>query len=209
MASCRAVIFDLGRVLVRIDTGRGFLARLTSLTRTADPDLLIRRLLQDELFVDFNSGRLPPAEFHVRISRRLGLDVGYEDFRRIWCDIFQEQPGMDALLRTLAPVCRIGLLSDTDPLHWEWIRATYPYVASIPSPTLSFETGFMKPDPRAYEAAATRTGVAVGDCLFIDDLPGNVEGARRVGMDAVLFVDMDTLWADLRARNFLPEGGAA
>jgi putative hydrolase of the HAD superfamily len=42
-----------------------------------------------------------------------------------------------------------------------------------------------KPDPRIYRIAAERLEVETGDCLFVDDQPGFVEGARAAGMDAV------------------------
>jgi putative hydrolase of the HAD superfamily len=45
----------------------------------------------------------------------------------------------------------------------------------------------LKPDPRIYRLAAERLGVDAEDCLFVDDQPGNVEGARAVGMQALWF----------------------
>ena len=52
---------------------------------------------------------------------------------------------------------------------------------------LSGEIGIIKPDPRIYEIAAERVGVEVEECLFFDDSPRNVEGARAVGMSAELY----------------------
>lgn len=46
--------------------------------------------------------------------------------------------------------------------------------------------GLRKPDPRIYELALDRLGVAASEAVFIDDAPGNVDGARAVGMAAVL-----------------------
>lgn len=46
--------------------------------------------------------------------------------------------------------------------------------------------GLRKPDPRIYELALERLGVAAEDSVFIDDAAGNVAGARAVGMRAVL-----------------------
>ena len=45
----------------------------------------------------------------------------------------------------------------------------------------------LKPDPRIYRLATERLGVEPEDCLFVDDQPGNVEGARAVGMAAIWF----------------------
>lgn len=50
----------------------------------------------------------------------------------------------------------------------------------------SSAVGLRKPDPRIYELALRRLGVTASEAVFIDDAPGNVDGARRVGMRAVL-----------------------
>jgi putative hydrolase of the HAD superfamily len=50
----------------------------------------------------------------------------------------------------------------------------------------SAAAGVQKPDPRAYQAVLAALGEPAAACLMVDDLPGNVEGARSVGMRAVL-----------------------
>ena len=45
----------------------------------------------------------------------------------------------------------------------------------------------LKPDPRIYRLAAERLGIDAEGCLFVDDQPGNVDGARAVGMQALWF----------------------
>ncbi len=48
-------------------------------------------------------------------------------------------------------------------------------------------TGILKPDPRAYQAAADALGTPLHRCLMVDDQPRNVEGARQAGMQAEWF----------------------
>ncbi len=45
----------------------------------------------------------------------------------------------------------------------------------------------LKPDPRIYLMVVERLGIAAGDCVFVDDQPGNVAGAQAVGMQSVWF----------------------
>lgn len=68
----------------------------------------------------------------------------------------------------------------------------------------SADLGLAKPDPGTYRAAAAAIGVPVERCLFVDDLPANVEGARRLGMTAVLFTGPDDLQETLRDLELLP-----
>lgn len=61
----------------------------------------------------------------------------------------------------------------------------------------------LKPEPEIYRLLLARNGLEAGESLFIDDSPANVEGARAVGMDAVLFTDADQLARDLKDRGLL------
>lgn len=51
----------------------------------------------------------------------------------------------------------------------------------------SARVGAAKPDPAIYLAAAARLGADPARCLFVDDTPGHVEAARRIGMSAAVY----------------------
>jgi putative hydrolase of the HAD superfamily len=58
----------------------------------------------------------------------------------------------------------------------------------------SCSVGVAKPDPRIYRIASDRLGTEPGACLFVDDQPDFVAGAREAGMDALhLGSDIDRL----------------
>jgi 2-haloacid dehalogenase len=61
--------------------------------------------------------------------------------------------------------------------------------------------GLLKPDPRIFALLCDRAGVAAADCVFIDDSPNNVAGARAAGMDAIHFTDPAALAAALAERG--------
>ena len=69
---------------------------------------------------------------------------------------------------------------------------------------VSCETGVRKPHPEAYLCAARRLERPPERCLFVDDRASNVEAARDVGMDAVVFESASQLRAALRERGVLP-----
>ena len=54
---------------------------------------------------------------------------------------------------------------------------------------LSCDLGLIKPEPEIYLACIARSGAEPGECLFIDDVLANIEGARACGMMAVHFTD--------------------
>lgn len=189
-----AVIFDLGRVLVAIDN-RAMVEKLFSHINADDPDVA-HQTMKDDNLIALCSGRINLEEFHARMSIRYASDLSYDAFKNLWCSIFDTMAGAEELLTELDGRVKLGLLSDTDFVHWTYIKHRWPWLAIIPNPTLSFEVGLMKPDPAIYHKAAANTGTPPEKCLFIDDLEANVQGARAVGMQAVQFVSH----ADLRAK---------
>ena len=87
---------------------------------------------------------------------------------------------------------------------WRECLDRFPFLAtSFLDTVVSGDERLVKPDPAIYRALLERNGLAAKDCLFIDDSPANVEGAKAVGMDAVRFTDADTLRRDLVARGRL------
>jgi HAD superfamily hydrolase (TIGR01509 family) len=55
------------------------------------------------------------------------------------------------------------------------------------SVVLSSEVGMIKPHPEIYELTARRLQLLTRECLMIDDMAANIEGAQAVGMEGVIF----------------------
>lgn len=188
-----AIIFDLGRVLVAIDN-RLLTEGLFKGLDPADAQDVARQTMADPAMVAFNSGRIGPEEFYAKMRRTYRLSIPFEEFCNLWCGIFYPMDGMEELVRSLDGKMKLGLLSDTDPLHWNFVRGAYPWIDRLfKKPTLSYKLGVMKPAPAIYLQAARNVGAEPQNCLYIDDLEDNVLGARAVGMTAVRFESVPLL----------------
>jgi FMN phosphatase YigB (HAD superfamily) len=87
----------------------------------------------------------------------------------------------------------------------DWF-ATRPEFASLATFIDAAEIGCPKPDPRAYLTAADALGVAPADVVFLDDSPECVDGARAVGMNAIVVDPLDRRPAFDEARRLLGLG---
>lgn len=197
-----AIIFDLGRVLVDVVISDEFRSALDWPSAEGRDDGERRRVFE-RLYTDFSTGRLAAEQFHRRLCRQGGLHLAYREFVRLWCSLVHPLAGAEQLFYEVAQCLPVGLLSDTDPLHWQHVLEHYPFVGRIVNPTLSFRIGVLKPDPRAYRAAADNVGCPPPACLFIDDKPENVDGARQVGMNGVVFRGVDDLRRQLHRLGLL------
>jgi len=197
-----AVIFDLGRVLIDVDFNKGFFPLLRSSMANPLSDR-IEEVFANSLFIDFNKGLINAREFYEALSRRYNLQVDFTTFKHQWCNVFTEIPGMEKLVKTLSGKYVVGLLSDTDPLHWEYCLHHFPFLHMFAAPTLSFNIGRVKPDAGCYQAAANNVNTPVEHCLFIDDRPDNVQGAIAAGMKAVRFSGSEALRHQLKSLQLL------
>jgi HAD superfamily hydrolase (TIGR01509 family) len=202
MAKISAVIFDLGRVLVDWDITESIWELIREQVGLDDEPAPRSRFFES-LYAELATGRMTPGEFYEKLKEQVTMRLDYEQFVKSWCEIFFPMQGMEELFAEVEKRVAVGLLSDTDPIHWDYLPPLYPFLKRIKKPTLSFDIGFMKPAPEAYLAAARNVGFPPGQCFFTDDKPENIEGARRVGMDAELFTGAEPLRRQLASRGIV------
>lgn len=94
---------------------------------------------------------------------------------------------------------KIGMLSN---IGREWIDSFFSKHQLhdlFDDVVLSGEEGMVKPSPAIFELAATRLGVVPAECVMIDDITENCDGAIAAGMTGIHFRDNDQLLTDLEA----------
>jgi epoxide hydrolase-like predicted phosphatase len=95
---------------------------------------------------------------------------------------------------------RVALLSNVTAARAAFIRSKGIYTHFDPA-VLSCETGARKPHPEAYQALLTLLNVKGEECLYIDNNPANLEAAKTLGMDCILFKSRDGLCTELARRG--------
>jgi 2-haloacid dehalogenase len=68
-------------------------------------------------------------------------------------------------------------------------RQRFPFLKGFRDTVVSAHERLLKPDPAIYRVLTERNGLDPAACLFIDDSAANAEGARAIGMQAVVFTD--------------------
>lgn len=182
-AAVRAVFFDIGNVLLHFDARqvqRRFVAAVGLQPKT------VRELLWAGRLVDrVERGRITSARLYRVFREELGYRGSFEDFRRLWCDMFTLDRGAQRLLaRLVRRGVPVYLLSNTNRLHYDHILERYEFPHLVRGAVLSYRLGLRKPEGGIYRAAVRRARVRPEETLFIDDLPKNVSGARRAGLRA-------------------------
>lgn len=195
----RTVISDLGRVLLWFDNNI-FLGKIAPFCGKSDEE--VRKTAHGNLglIVLFDRGDISPEEFYERVSGALDARIGYDEFFRIYNDIFSlNPPVLDILRRVKKAGFGLILLSNTDVARFGFIRRTYPEIGIFDHMVLSYELRRVKPEPEIFEKAAALAGCRPEECVFIDDMAENVEAAVRFGMKGIRYLPDTDLAAELAA----------
>jgi 2-haloacid dehalogenase len=103
-------------------------------------------------------------------------------------------PGMADLLCELAAAGRdLYAITNFNGEVWPLTQAMFPELSCFKDVIVSSFARVCKPDPAIFALAVRQFGVAAADCLFIDDVAANVDGARASGLAAVQFTSAAAL----------------
>jgi glucose-1-phosphatase len=189
------MIFDIGRVIIRVDLPRsmGALGKRDGLSYMQ----VLRELEADSHWPDWQEGRMTPRDWHAHLSKKLHFSHGFEEFCTIWNSVLDPEPILpDLLFERLAAKCYLALLSNTDPIHVAHIEATYSFVRLFPARVYSCHVGSSKPSPVIYHHALREVGAMPDEAVFIDDMQENVVAAASLGINAFHFTSADELLAE-------------
>jgi len=197
-ARIRAIIFDFGMVISTFDVDR-FLRNLTPYTGKSIIELRHVLAAVRGIVIEYEIGRLSTEEFVDRVFTTTELPLTRDQFRIAYNDIFTPITSTHELIRRLKPSYRLGLLSNTSEWHFEHAIKTVEVFHLFDAVTLSFEVKALKPSATIYQDMLAKLGVPAKECIYIDDIPENVEAARGLGMYALQYTGYDRLVGDLRA----------
>jgi glucose-1-phosphatase len=193
----RAIVFDIGRVLIRIDVPSAMTGLAAGLSLS--PEEIWSAIENDPRWPDWQEGRMTPRDWHLHLSRRLGTTLSFEQFTEVWNRVLDPQPIQElSLFENLSKTCRLALLSNTDPIHVAHMEANYDFFRFFPVRAYSCAAGASKPSPIVYLEALRGLKVQSGEAVYIDDISAYVEAARNLGMAGIHYQSKEGLVDDLR-----------
>ena len=185
----KAIIFDVGGVLIRTQSRAG---RIKWATRLGIDDWDFENFIFGS-----ESGRqvqLGQKTFDEH-WRSIGdeFNLSHAEVAEMRTDFFAGDAMNESLVlyvqRLREAKYKTGILSNfADDARYVW-REVYPFIQYFDGIVISSEVGLMKPDPQIYHLAVESVGVRLEEALFIDDFSENIQGAKKVGMQTLHFTD--------------------
>jgi 2-haloacid dehalogenase len=192
-----AMIFDFGNVLIGWNP--------ENLYRTLIPDPARRRRFLDEICNSaWNHQQDLGRSFAEAIAERIALYPDHADLIRAYHGRFGEMlsgpvaEGHDILERVAAKGIPCYGLTNWSAETFEASRPMMPFLSRMTYTAVSGQLRIGKPEPEIFHHLLGVIGKPAERCAFLDDSPANIEGARKVGLKAVLFRNDGSALEELR-----------
>ncbi|MBU1727337.1 MAG: HAD family phosphatase [Candidatus Omnitrophica bacterium] len=193
-----AVIFDLGNVLVDFDYTPA--AKRMAYFCDKSPEEIVGLFFDAKVTQEFEEGRISAQDFFLNIKKMLNLNLKYEAFVPIWNEVFflsAKNRAVFALANRLRNNYKTILLSNTNILHYEYLKKNFPVFNVFHHVLTSCEVGYAKPRQEIYQKTLEVLGIPPENVFYTDDRAELVESATKLGIKSFLFTSVEQLKKDL------------
>jgi len=192
----RCVAFDFGGVIAEEGFREGMRAIASNFG--LDPQETIDMAFKLVFDVRFVEAGCTEADMWEEFRKRSGVTAGDAVLRDMVLSRFVVRPSM---LKTTADLKEKGYRTAmlTDQAGWlKELDAKTPFLHLFDPVINSWDTGKTKKDPTSFTDLAAAVGLPPEEILFIDDNEGNVERASAMGLNTILFKDMERFEEQLK-----------
>jgi HAD superfamily hydrolase (TIGR01509 family) len=196
MSDVKAVLFDLGNVLVDIDLGMfpqklGFAEAKEIMYLAQDLRAWVLR---------YETGEFQTDIFLAGLQNILGGAYPMRQLREAFQSIVRDPvKGMEELVEQVSRATSTALVSNTNEIHHLTAKAIVPALVHLEREYVSYELKILKPAPAFYEAVIGDLQLRPDEIIFVDDTADNVAGANAAGMTGILFTNAVILRDQLRS----------
>ena len=191
MQNGKAIIFDLGGVILNIDYGK-----TTDAFRSLgvkDFDDMYSQKKANPLFSSLEEGKINEQEFYDAFRRSTSTLASDEQIKLAWNAMllgFREKALQT--LQALRHKYKLYLLSNTNAIHYEAFHTICEKEIGKESLDEFFDKiyyshniGHRKPDREAYEIVLQENGLTPSETIFIDDSIQNIDAAKKLGLQTI------------------------
>lgn len=200
----KAVIFDLGNVLVDFDHRPA--AKKIALYTNKTPQQIYDIFFDSAVTGLFEEGKISPADFFREVKKILSLNLEFEEFLPIWNGIFflsEKNRLVYQLAQCLKGRYKLALLSNINILHFEYLKKEFPVFGLFDHIFASYALKLRKPQKEIYQQVLRALGSLPQETFYTDDRPELIAGANALGIRGFVFTGIEELKENLKASGVI------
>jgi putative hydrolase of the HAD superfamily len=152
-----------------------------------------------EMVPAFEEGRITLDEYLERSVFYQARDFSREEFKQFMFSLSKPKAGVLEIAQALSGKYFMAMLNNESRELNQYRIATFGLAECFDVFVSSCFVGLRKPDERIYRLALDLCQRTAEECCFVDDRPGNIEVATKLGMKTVLVKDAEQVRRELRA----------
>lgn len=197
----KTIIFDLGNVVIKVNQKLMFDKLSKNSGKSAADIEKVYSKSSDRKKLE--RGEISPTQFYNSIKKGMDLNLSFEEFRKIYTCMFSRNKEIEKIIPKLKKKYRLVLLSNTDELHYNFIKKKFPILNYFDDFVLSYKAGMRKPNPLIFIEAVKKSKTTPWNCAYFDDVTEFIIVARLMGIKAFRYKNSDKLKNDLKKSSII------
>jgi putative hydrolase of the HAD superfamily len=183
-----ALILDYGGVISQPQSYED----ISSIVRSLKQDCASFMKVYYEFRGQYDAGRVSGEQYWANILQHFGFDPSdFELSRLVEQDVkswtHPNEPMLRFVVENRDKFQKLAIISNMNHDSLVFIKRSFDWLPLFNECTFSCELGKNKPDKEIYETCIKNLGLNPEECLFVDDSPENIKGARRLGMFVIQY----------------------
>ena len=193
MKNSKAIIFDLGGVILNID----YQLTITTFNELGveNADLFYSKKVQNPIFDKIETGEISANSFLEELQKQTA-NASIKEVENAWNAMLLDLPEnrLDCI-KKLKNNYKIFLLSNTNEIHIKAFRKKIgekqweAFSSLFDKMYLSHQIGFRKPGKEAFQIILEENKLKPNEVFFIDDSPQHIEAAKKLGIHCHYLVE--------------------
>ncbi len=193
----KTVLWDVGGVLIFYS--HATIAEVVRKHAQTDFEETRAILFDSDAHLQYEQGTITTEQYFSFVKTKMGFTDGFDQFAELFTIGFGPNIPLEGIVRGMQKNnLAVAAVSNTTPLHYQHLTRKYPVLQAIDVHVPSYIAGAKKPDQQHFDAAMRATESRPDHCLFIDDLQENVDAARVLGMEGIVYKDPAQLRSELK-----------
>lgn len=171
----KAIILDMYGVIVK-QTGDDFVPYVQQMFPDKNPEEIYEPWFKADI------GELTSLE----VWKAIGFQGDLEEIEKTYLDTIELNEGVLDFIKSMKNQYKLAIISNDSSRWSKYLREKFDINKYFDVISISGDLKIQKPDERIFQLTVEKLGVRAEECLYVDDREGNLEAAKKLGMNAVL-----------------------
>ncbi|MCR1898321.1 HAD family phosphatase [Irregularibacter muris] len=197
------IIFDIGRVLLEYQPERYLKTKYSPSMEIAET--LFENIFASAEWIELDRGTMEVTRAKEVIGKRIPhYQKQVEEVLDTWHELMVPIMGtVDIMNKLREKKYNIYLLSNMNDKIFDIVHKKYKFLREVDGEVISAHVKLLKPQREIYQEIIQKYNLTPSQCIFIDDMKPNAQGAEKVGIRGIHFISPQQLEAELKELGVL------